>query len=203
MLYKHAVSPELLDLIKLFMQRPLFREFNLVGGTALALQMGHRISIDIDMFGSFELEETDISKELRALGNLQILKKSKNILIYSLNGIKVDFVNYQYPNLETPIVEEHIRMLSLADIAAMKLNAISGRGSRKDFVDLYFLLNLFPLHRLLEFYKSKFSDGSEFLVLKSLVYFEDAEKEEMPRMIIPVKWEEIKSKIIVETNNLF
>jgi hypothetical protein len=202
MLHKQAVSPKLLELISNLMQVEAFNNFNLVGGTSLALQIGHRLSIDIDLFGASEINEIEFNEELSQLGTIHLLKKSKNILIYNLDGIKVDFVNYKYPLLEYPKTINSIRMVSLKDIGAMKLNAISGRGSRKDFIDLYFLLNYFSLRELLDFYNEKYADGSEFLVIKSLQYFEDAESEEFPEMIMPVGWEELKTKIRNEANKL-
>ncbi len=202
MLHKQAVSPKLLELISNLMQVEAFKDFNLVGGTSLALQIGHRLSIDIDLFGVSEINEIEFNEELSQLGTIHLLKKSKNILIYNVDGIKVDFVNYKYPLLENPKTINSIRMVSLKDIGAMKLNAISGRGSRKDFIDLYFLLNYFSLRELLDFYNEKYADGSEFLVIKSLQYFEDAESEELPEMIIPFVWEELKTKIRNEANKL-
>ncbi len=202
MLHKQAVSPKLLELINNLMQIESFKNFNLVGGTSLALQIGHRISIDIDLFGISEIDDIEFNEELSRLGSIQLLKKSKNILIYSVDGIKVDFVNYKYPLLESLKTANSIRMTSLKDIGAMKLNAISGRGSRKDFIDLYFLLNYFSLRELLNFYNKKYVDGAEFLVIKSLQYFEDAENEDFPEMIIPIVWEDLKIKILTEANKL-
>lgn len=202
MLHQHAVSPKLLELLNNLMQIEVFQNFNLVGGTSLALQIGHRFSIDIDLFGDCEINEIEFNAELSQLGNIQLLKKSKNILIYNIDGIKVDFVNYKYQVLETHKTINSIRMASLEDIGAMKLNAISGRGSRKDFIDLYFLLNYYSLAELITFYNQKYPDGAEFLVLKSLLYFEDAENEEFPKMIIPIDWEELKTKIKNETDKL-
>jgi len=202
MLHKQAVSPKLLELISNLMQVEAFNNFNLVGGTSMALQIGHRLSIDIGLFGVSEINEIEFNEELSRLGTIHLLKKSKNILIYNVDGIKVDFVNYKYPLLEYPKTINSIRMVSLKDIGAMKLNAISGRGSRKDFIDLYFLLKYFSLRELLDFYNEKYADGAEFLVIKSLQYFEDAESEEFPEMIIPVVWEELKTKIRNEANKL-
>lgn len=184
------------------MSSELFKNFNLVGGTSLALQIGHRFSIDIDMFGNYEIDEFEFIEELSQFGNVTILKKSKNIIILSVNGIKVDFVNYKYPLLEKISVVENIRLVSDKDIAAMKLNAIAGRGSRKDFIDLYFLLKKYSLKQLLDFYKKKYIDGSEFMVLKSLTYFEDAETEEIPVMFEPIDWKKIKQTIIKEEQKL-
>lgn len=195
MLQTQTVNRKLLELLNKLMTIELFNDFNLVGGTSLALQKGHRISIDIDLFGNSEIDELEFTNVLQDLGKLTILKKSKNIIIFSVDGIKVDFVNYKYPLLETPLSIQNIRLVSQKDIAAMKLNAISGRGSKKDFIDLFFLLQNFTLEEMIGFYRQKYKDGSEFLVLKSLNYFDDADTEDTPIMIIKSPWEEIKQKI--------
>lgn len=202
MLQTQTIRPELLELLRKIMSSDIFKDFNLVGGTSLALQIGHRFSIDIDMFGNSEIDEFEFIEELSTFGNVVVLKKSKNIIILSVDGIKVDFVNYKYPLLEEITNIENIRLVSDKDIAAMKLNAIAGRGSRKDFIDLYFLLKRYSLKELLNFYKTKYLDGSEFMVLKSLTYFEDAEKEEIPLMFEPIDWNQIKQTIIIEEQKL-
>lgn len=202
MLYKQNVNARLLELLKGLMKSEIFKGFDLVGGTALALQIGHRLSVDIDMFGNSEINELEFNRELSRFGNPLVLKKSKNIIVYSVNGIKVDFVNYHYPLLKKTKKVDSIRLLSLEDIAAMKLNAISGRGSKKDFIDLYFLLKTFSLKEMIGLYNEKYEDGSQFLVLKSLAYFEDAEKEGMPIMTKPLNWEDVKNTILRETVKL-
>lgn len=200
MLQLKTVSPKLLELLVKLMQHEALTPFYLVGGTALALQLGHRLSIDLDFFGNQELDELEINNILKEyVGNFQIVQKTKNILIYAADNMKIDFVNYPFPWLAEPIKEESIRLASLEDIAAMKLNAISGRGSKKDFVDIYFLLKRYNLKELLVFYERKYPNGSLFLVLKSLNYFEDAEQQEMPMMLVPVDWQEIKTTIIEQT----
>jgi len=177
MLQKQAVEPALLELLAALTSDPLFDNYCLVGGTALALQIGHRQSVDIDLFSTNPINESDITPVLTALGKTTVLSKSKNMLIYSVNGIKVDFVYYQYKWIKEPVIINKIKIASKEDIAAMKLNAISGRGSKKDFVDLFFLLKEYSLSEMLRFYKEKYPEGSEFLVLKSLSYFDDAEQE--------------------------
>jgi hypothetical protein len=201
MLYHQTVSPKLLEILTALMNNPYFGEFYLVGGTSLALQIGHRESIDIDLFGCAELEELEVSDFLSSLGKVQILKKSKNILIYTVDGIKVDLVNYRYPWLYPSLNLENLRLADQRDIAAMKLNAISGRGSKKDFIDLYFILNKYSLYEMIGFYNKKFSDGSEFLVLKSLTYFDDADLDQTPKMHIPIDWDEIKLSVEKEVRN--
>ncbi|WP_269224342.1 nucleotidyl transferase AbiEii/AbiGii toxin family protein [Flavobacterium sp. IMCC34518] len=168
MLQTQTVVPELLELLKKIMCEELFLDYHLVGGTSLSLQMGHRNSIDIDLFGNCEINQNLFIDKLKDYGQVIVTQSTKNILIAEVNGIKVDFVNYKYPLLSNPILIGHIRMLSTMDIAAMKLNAIAGRGSKKDFIDLYFLLEKFSMREMLDFYNLKYSDGSEFMVLKSL-----------------------------------
>jgi predicted nucleotidyltransferase component of viral defense system len=196
MLQTQTVEPKLLELLKKIMSEAVFKDFNLVGGTSLALQIGHRFSIDIDLFGAAEIDAVEFTHALSKMGTVMTIKRSNNIIIFSVDGIKVDFVNYNYPLLEKISVVENIRLVSDKDIVAMKLNAIAGRGSRKDFVDLYFLLQKYSLKEMLSFYNQKYNDGSEFMVIKSLNYFEDAEKEAMPIMHKEIDWENIKKTII-------
>lgn len=194
MLHTQTVRPELLELLKNLMEEPLFNDFNLVGGTSLALQIGHRNSIDIDLFGNSPISDEFITF-FDTFGNVIINTKSKNIIQLSCNEIKVDFVNYTYPLLEQPLIIENIRLISKKDIAAMKLNAIVGRGCKKDFIDLYFLLEYFSLKEMLTFYEQKYRDSNFFAVLKSLNYFEDAEEQAEPKMYKMFNWEEAKKRI--------
>jgi hypothetical protein len=196
MLHLKSISPELLELLTQLMHDDVFKHFNLVRGTALALQIGHRISIDIDLFGNCEIDEIAVLDQLNACGPVHVLKKSKNILICSVQGIKVDIVNYSYPILENTLISDGIRMVGLKDIAAMKMNAIAGRGSKKDFIDVYYLLQYFTLEVMIDLYLQKYSNGSEFLVRKSLTYFEDADAEEMPLMMEDISWNRIKERVL-------
>lgn len=195
MLHIKTVEPKLLELLKQLMTYPPLEDFLLVGGTSLALQIGHRNSIDIDLFGKGELNEMEITHFLSEIGEVQLLKKSKNILIYRVNELKVDFVNYPYSWIKPAQTQDLIRMASRQDIGAMKLNAIAGRGSKKDFIDLFFLLGEFSLYELIQFYNEKYKEGSEFLVLKSLLYFDDADIEAMPIMFERIAWNDIKESL--------
>lgn len=202
MLQTQTVVPELMELLKKLMLEEKFSNYFLVGGTSLALQIGHRNSIDIDLFGDQPIDYELFITILNEIGKTEVSKSSKNILITLVDDIKVDFVNYRYPLLEKPIEIEGIRMLSKKDIAAMKLNAIAGRGSKKDFIDLYFLLNEFKLREILDFYNQKYFDGSEFMVYKSLSYFEEANMQPEPEMFQSFNWEICKQKIIEEVIKL-
>lgn len=197
MLQTKSVSSELLELLRRIMDEQAFSSYTLVGGTALALQIGHRYSEDIDLFGLQSIDHDQTLGLLKEMGEVKLIKKSTNILICTLNNIKVDFVCYRYDWLESALVTENIRLASKKDIAAMKLNAIAGRGSRKDFIDLYYLLRYFSLDQMISFYLHKYPDGSEFLVRKSLTYFDDAETEAMPVLIEKLSWEAIKQTILI------
>lgn len=196
MLHISTVEPSTLELLKKLQQLPILRDTRLVGGTALALQLGHRKSIDLDFFGQVDVSSQDLQEALRSTGTLTVLKESKNIHIYVLNGIKIDIVNYTYPWLDDVICDNDIRLASPKDIAAMKITAIIGRGTRKDFADIYFLLRRYSLKFILDCYQQKYPDSSTFMAMKSLAYFDDAEEEPMPYMFADITWEEIKKSIL-------
>jgi predicted nucleotidyltransferase component of viral defense system len=202
MLQKQAVKPELLELLNQFMSIDEFSAFNLVGGTALALYEGHRISVDIDLFGKSVLNEQTFTCLIEKVGNTTLLSQSSKILIYSVNGIKVDFVDYKFDLIDPINVIEGIRIVSKKDIAAMKLNAIVGRGSKKDFFDVVQLLKEFSFEQMLSFYKLKYPAGSEFMVLKSMLYFDDAENEPDPLCINILNWIDVKKIICSEVEKL-
>ena len=195
MLSYKTVESHTLELLKSLMAEPLFASLRLVGGTSLALQYGHRSSVDLDFFGEITADDEDIKGVLRKFGSLLVLKESKNIKVYQLDGIKIDIVNYSYAWIDDAIVEDGIVLASPQDIAAMKINAIEGRGTKKDFIDIYFLLQHYTLKEILEFYKEKYPEYSIFRALMSLTYFEDAETQIMPRMFVDVSWNDIKDSV--------
>lgn len=202
MLQRHTIEPRTLGLLKAIMAIPALSGFHLAGGTALALQIGHRKSIDLDLFGARPTDKDEMVALLEALGDLHILQHTRNILIFNINGVKVDFVNYKYPWLRDIKQEEGIRLVSLTDIGAMKLGAISGRGKKRDFTDLYFLLKQFTLPELLGFYREKYQDGNEFLVLRSLTYFDDAEEDKELELFEKAPWTEVKKTIEKEVKKI-
>lgn len=195
MLHYETISPATLELLKNIQSIPALHDTCLVGGTALALQLGHRKSIDLDMFGSIHSPASEIRRKLSDGHMLQILKESDNINIYLVDGVKVDFVNYVYDWLNPIVTEDTLRLASVEDIAAMKIAAVIGRGTKKDFIDLYFLLRTYSMTEILDFYSSKYPDGSLFIAVKSLSYFDDAESDPTPEMLEPVSWQRIKETI--------
>ncbi len=195
MLYYNAIQPTTLELLTSAMALPALTETRLVGGTSLALQLGHRQSEDIDLFGTLRADEFELFSQVNSLGDVILIQNTSNIKVWTINGIKFDLVNYPYPWLEEMITTKNLRLAGKKDIAAMKLAAITGRGARKDFIDIYFLLQEFSLGEMLRLYLNKYRDGSIMLVLKSLLYFNDAELEMESVMLTPIKWARIKSTI--------
>ncbi len=203
MLYYATIHPETLQLLKDIQAVDALSDFYLVGGTSLALQIGHRVSIDLDLFSTSTTSIEAIPDHIHPFGTIRILNQTPYILNLFIDDIKVDFVSYRYPFLIEPLLEDGLKLATIPDIAAMKLAAITGRGSKKDFIDLYFILKIYSLPELFEFYQAKYPDGSDFLVFKSLTYFEDAEIEPMPKMIKQVAWEEVKQTIIETVRKSF
>jgi len=171
-------------------------DFFLARGTALSLQVGHRISYDLDFFLCGEFSNENILDSLEEIGKREIVSQTKRILVLLVDGIKVDFVRHLYQTLEMPQQFPEFKLASLKDISAMKLMALAGRGRKRDFVDLYFLLKVFKLKDMLAFYEKKYPDGNKLMVIRSLVYFKDAENDPDINYIHQnLDWEEIKTSI--------
>lgn len=194
MLSYQTVDSHTLELLRQLSVVPEFSAMRLVGGTSLALQYGHRSSVDLDFFGTFD-SELSFSSILRSYGRLAIVKETSKIKVYLLDGIKVDFVHYDYPWLESPLQVDGLTLATPPDIAAMKVNAIEGRGSKKDFIDFYYLLQRYTLVEILDFYEQKYPEHSVFRALMSMSYFDDADMQPTPRMFTDVSWNEMKKYI--------
>ncbi|MBS1558109.1 MAG: nucleotidyl transferase AbiEii/AbiGii toxin family protein [Bacteroidetes bacterium] len=196
MLHYNTVKKSTLEFLIQLQKTESFSSLRLVGGTSLALQIGHRISVDIGLFGTLNEDIINVNAALNKMGQVTQLKNSKNINVYLLNDIKLDLVNYPYPWLENAVIHNGLRLAHQNDIAAMKIAAVTGRGTKKDFIDIYFLLKEMPLTKILELYQRKYSDGSLFMALKSLIYFDDAQEDEIPTMLAPVSWDTVKNTIL-------
>ena len=196
MLSLQTVLPDTLELLKVLMQQPLLKDMRLVGGTSLALQYGHRRSVDLDFFG-MTTEDVDELTDMMRECSKDLVKGSctKRIKTYFVNGVKVDVVNYDYKWIDDVVEGGGLRLASPKDIAAMKVNAVMGRGTKKDFIDVYFLLQHYSFDELIKFYLQKYTDGSEYRALLSMSYFADADPQPMPYMYQQVDWETIKNEI--------
>ncbi|MBQ0053981.1 MAG: nucleotidyl transferase AbiEii/AbiGii toxin family protein [Bacteroidales bacterium] len=202
MLYTETVLPDTLELLKNIQSLDEFSEVRLVGGTALALQIGHRKSIDLDFFGKIDIDIEELAHIFSQFADVQPISSSRMMKFLHVNGIKVDIVNYPYSWIDNPIIENGITLAGPKDIAAMKLSAIANRGARKDFIDCHFLLKQFTLKEMIEFYKAKYSETQIFTILKSLTYFDDAENEPMPYMLHSLEWDEVKKHIMASVRSL-
>jgi len=203
MLHAQAVEPRTLELLKELMLKDYLKQFVLVGGTALALQIGHRKSIDLDMFTVKDFDSEKLVPKLLKEYNLVPLLQMPQTLICEINGVKVDFIRFKYSFMRPIVKVGRIRMLSLEDIAPMKLDAITGRGNKKDFFDLYFLLQQFSLETIFGLYKEKYPHQTIFHVARSLVYFEDAEANPDPIVFDKkVTWAKVKKTISKEIQKL-
>lgn len=200
MLRYETIHPNTLGLLKKIQSLEMFADTRLVGGTALALQIGHRKSVDLDFFGKMDASLDEISIELSNFADVNPLSSSKAMRFLIVDGVKVDIVNYPYLWIDEPVREDGVILAGVKDISAMKLSAIINRGTKKDFIDLYFLLKTYSFNELIDFYLRKYSDAQLFTVLKSLTYFVDAEDDPMPMMIDSIEWDEVKASIISTVN---
>lgn len=196
MLHTQTVTGATLGLLKELMALPELRQFGLVGGTNLSLRFGHRVSIDLDLFTNepFNTETTYNQLETRFPNILQASQSDTMLFLY-INEVKIDMVLLPYPYLNLMEEIEGIRLVSLEDIAAMKLSAIARRGVKKDFWDIAELLDVFSLDEMMEFYKAKYSSRDIFHLLRSLVYFNDADPQKDPHPLKKLTWNQVKSKV--------
>jgi len=176
------------------------RGFYLGGGTALAVYFGHRLSVDLDWFTTNRIDDTLILAESLRRAGLDFItaQSAPGTLHGTLMGVRVSFLEYHYPLLQTSTrwKEMNCSLASLDDLACMKLSAIAGRGARKDFCDIYILGTKHrPLPEMLRLYQEKFKMDDISPVLYGLSYFDDAESERMPRLLLNVQWRTIKQTI--------
>jgi hypothetical protein len=199
MLYTQAIEPGTLSLLKKLMELPSLHSFSLVGGTALALRYGHRSSVDLDLFCHEEFDNSIIANELRQkFGddfNFESGHRNLGIFCY-LNKIKVDIIYYPHPLVGTVEIINQIRLYSDADIAAMKIQAILGRGKKKDFWDLYELLQHYSLQQIIDWHKQKYpSQMLAISIPNAITYFVDADESETPVSFKNQTWAKIKKGI--------
>lgn len=204
--FPNTLPPNTTKLIKKISENnPNFLDsFYLSGGTGLSLQIGHRESEDLDFFSSDVFVPQKLEKEIANFGELSNTELAEGTLNTYIDGVKLQFLEYNYPLLEPLNNWQGINISSIIDIALTKLQTISMRGSKKDFVDLFFIFDLYSLSDLLNKLSKKYSSSNynEAHIIKSLVYFEDANSQPMPRMLKNISWKVIKSRIIFEVKKI-
>lgn len=203
-MFIQAILPDAVRGIQLVSRVPLIQNSYLAGGTALALQLGHRVSEDLDFFTTQEFDEQQLLVELSGLG---LVKESMGwrTIIGRINETKFSIFYYKYPLLSETLEFEGIKLASKQDIAAMKILAMEDRGVKRDFIDLFFLAKEFSVDQMLGYYGGKYGTLDERIlhVIKSMGYFDDADNDDWkPEMIKSVDWEEVKKFFETETKRL-
>lgn len=198
MLYTNAIKGETFELLKILMQDEQFSGFKLAGGTSLALYLGHRKSIDFDLFTEKLFDASSLEKHLIETYDFKVDFLEKNTVKGSINDIKIDFISHNYPYVEDPLTtKDGIRLYGIKDIAAMKLSAIADDGSRlKDFIDVAFLSTKLSLFDMLKAYQQKYKNSNPMRPLKGLSYFEDININEPIQMIRgKYDWKKIEKRL--------
>ena len=205
MLHFETVDPGTLSVLKRLMQIEELRPFSLVGGTALSLRYGHRTSIDLDLFYHQKFDHDAIANSLKTEFGKSYSSESKTarwgIFCY-IENVKVDIINYPHPLIGNIVEIEGIRMYPDSDIIAMKLNAILGRGKKKDFWDLYELFHHFSLEEMICFHETKFPEQNLLITIpQAITYFDDAEESEEPVSLKGQTWKSVKKLIQQKVND--
>ena len=180
--------------IELVSDNPVIKKAYLAGGTALALHLGHRISVDLDFFTQEDLEADVLSADLSRVADFKEEGKAWRTVWGKIGETKFSLFYYKYPLLEKTHTFMNINLLDTKDIAAMKIQALGDRGTKRDFIDLYFLSKIYSIEEILEFYNKKYDDLEEkwYHLLRSMDYFADAETEKLPNMLTEISWNDIK-----------
>lgn len=206
--YEAAITSSCQEALSFLAGHSFLNGFYLAGGTALALQIGHRLSTDLDWF-SYEQtllasEREAIARTLGASGQFQIVSEQDGMLYLKLLGTDVSFIFQQHPLLRETVHYNGVQLASPIDIGLMKLAAINSRGARRDFVDIYCLRHIISLEELLALAPQKYANRPDFLSIatRALTYFEDAEQQPMPQMYVDVLWESVKAYCRVAARNL-
>lgn len=174
MLHKETVEPRTLELLKRLQAEPLLQTFNMVGGTALALRLGHRKSIDLDLFTREEFDLEELKMMMTEKYGLKVSFVRNQTLKGFIDGVMIDCIRFNYPHIQAPDIVEGIRLESVPDIIAMKLSAIAQNGTRiKDFIDIAMLSTRYSLDEMLGFYIAKFPNANIIMPVKALTYYDE------------------------------
>ena len=206
MLHLETVDPGTFSILRDLMELPVLSKFSLVGGTALSLKFGHRKSVDLDLFTAFPFENELIVKSLNAFYKSEFVVEGRperfGIFAY-IRDIKTDIIHHPHPLIKPSIEIEGIRMYSTQDIMAMKIQAILGRGKKKDFWDIAELLNHYSVQDFINFHKEKYTTQHLLITVpQAMTYFADAEESEDPISLKGQTWESVK-QFIREKVSLF
>lgn len=173
------------------------KDFYLAGGTGLALQIGHRMSEDFDFFTESDFDTLQLEKKISKNFSFSKISEDENTLYGIIEEVKVSFIGFKYKMISPFIDNGNIKIAGIEDIASMKLSAVTQRSTKKDFIDIFYILKKYSLPEIFSFYEKKFDVKEyEYVLRKSLVYFDDADEDAMPRVFEKCDWEEVKGEIL-------
>lgn len=197
MLYTETIEGGTLELLRNLQSEVLLSSFNLVGGTSLALRMGHRKSVDLDLFTKDDFDLQELRELLVNKYNLRVSYEKGKMLKGFINNVKIDLIKYDYPQVCSVETIEGIRFESIPDVIAMKLSAICDNGSRiKDFIDIAFLSSKYSFDDMLKFYSTKFPASNQMMLAKALVYFADIDfNEDIVMLNCDFNWDKISKRL--------
>ena len=205
MLHAETVEPRAFSVLKQLMEMPEMQGFSLVGGTALSLLYGHRISVDLDLFSNKSFENDVIIHALEKKFNTSFVNRLTNprFGIFSfIDEVKIDIIRHPHPLIRPEFNIEDIRMFSTEDIIAMKVQAILGRGKKKDFWDIAELLQHFSIADFIRFHKEKYATQNLLITVpQAITYFADAEESEDPVSLKKQTWDGVKKFINAKVND--
>jgi hypothetical protein len=205
-LYWNTVTANMRLVLGQFAQKEIAQRFYLAGGTALALQLGHRRSVDLDFFSPSEDIPTirpQLEAALAPLGGI-LADSAWGNLVYLAQNVRVGFYGYGFPLIAPTLQAEGMMLASSADIALMKLDALLSRAARKDFYDLYFICQNISLRQLFQKAPQKYASIRDFEIqtVKRLVFFESAEQDSDPLLLRPVAWQTVKDYFIGQAKEI-
>jgi len=192
-------------LLALLGQHKAIQEAYLAGGTALALQLGHRYSFDLDFFTPTPFDEKELINTIQSIGPFKLETLKWRTILGKFTDVKFSIFYYEYPLLFTPHQYNGIRIADAKDIAAMKIAAVADRGTKRDFIDLYIIAkNIVSLEEAIDLYEKKYHNLTQAAIHihRALSYFDDAEQDDTPKMIERIKWPEVRAFFEQEAKKL-
>lgn len=197
MLHKETVDAKTLELLIALQREPELEDFNLVGGTALALHIGHRKSIDLDFFTISDFDLEQLKSMLIEKYGFTVSFERKHTLKGFINNVKIDCIRYNYPYISDLMSIDGVRLVGIPDIIAMKLSAIAQDGTRiKDFIDIAYLSDKYTFNEMLGLYKAKFPSANILMPAKAITYFDEIDFNESIIMIIDkFNWKKVAKRL--------
>ena len=199
MLQTETVEPHTFSILKQLMEMPELQDFSLVGGTALSLLYGHRLSVDLDLFSNKLFDNEVIVDVLEKKFKQSFVNRSTNPrfgIFCFIDNVKIDIIRHPHTLIRPQLNIDGIRMVSTEDIIAMKVQAILGRGKKKDFWDIAELLQHFSVADFIQFHKEKYATQNLLITVPhAITFFLDAEQSEDPISLKNQTWEKVKAFI--------